>query len=100
MPHSEFLSWDPEDRAKTVAALLEQAERCQMCGTAAWEWSEDRFAYTPIDHFCQGCYQKNIYQDTISHALPGTTVKLVPTTPMLKAKMAVNAKRMAGLSKE
>lgn len=93
IPHSVFLDWEPEDRAKVIAFLMEQAERCTMCGTAPWEWDENKFAYTAVDHFCQGCYQKSIYSDTMSKSLPGTNVKLVPTTPVMKAKMAVLGKR-------
>jgi hypothetical protein len=100
IPHSEFLSWEPEDRAKTLAFALEQATRCSMCGTAPWEWEESRFAYTVVDEFCQGCYQKSVYNDTESSSLPGTNVKLVPTTPMMKAKMTVQAKKRQKLRTE
>lgn len=93
IPHSEFLEWDPEDRAKVLAFLMENSERCSNCGTASWEWEENRFAYTPVDHFCQGCYQKSVFSDTMSNALPGTNVRLIPTTPRLKAEMAVKGKK-------
>lgn len=59
-----------------------------MCGTAGWEWEENKFAYTAVDDFCQGCYQKSRHSEG-TRSLPGTNVKLVPTTPFLKAKMAV-----------
>jgi len=26
---------------------MEKAARCQMCGTADWEWEADRYAYEP-----------------------------------------------------
>lgn len=93
IPHSVFLEWDPEDRAKTLAQLMEHNERCAMCGTAPWEWEENRFAYTAVDEFCQGCYQKAMFSDTESRSLPGTNVKLIPTTLDLKAKMTVQAKK-------
>lgn len=64
-----------------------------MCGTAGWEWQENRFAYTAVDDFCQGCYQKSVFSDQESRSLPGTNVKLIPTTPMVKAQMLVTAKR-------
>ena len=32
-----------------------------MCGTAPWEWEENKFAFTAVDEFCQGCYQKSIF---------------------------------------
>ncbi len=100
IPHSQFLSWEPEDRAKVLAFALEKGSRCQMCGTADWEWQENRFAYTPVEDFCQGCYQKSVFQDTQSKPLPGTNVKLVPTTPYFKAKTKVTAKKRSRQAKE
>lgn len=64
-----------------------------MCGTAGWEWDENKFAYTAVDDFCQGCYQKAMRSESNSKSLPGTNVKLVPTTPLLKAKMAIAEKK-------
>lgn len=93
IPHSVFLNWDPEDRAKVLAYQMEQSLRCSMCGTAGWEWEDNKFAYTPVEELCQGCYQKSRFQDTQAKPLPGTNVKLVPTTPQLKAKMTVIAKK-------
>jgi hypothetical protein len=93
IPHSKFLKWDAEDRAKTLAYSLESALRCQMCGTAPWEWDENKFAFTAVDEFCHGCYQKSIYSDTQSSSLPGTNVRLIPTTPQLTAQMALKARK-------
>jgi len=98
IPHSKFLSWDAEDRAKTMAYALESAQRCSMCGTAPWEWEENKFAYTAMDEFCRGCYQKSVFSDTQGSSLPGTNVKLVPTTPRLTAQMALKAKKHRRLS--
>lgn len=94
IPHSVFLKWDPEDRAKTLAYALEQAQRCTQCGTAPWEWEQNKFAYTPVDEFCQGCYKKSMFSEQESNkTLAGTNVKLIPTTPIVKARMQVLAKR-------
>ena len=93
MPHSEFLEWDPADRAKTLAYALESAQRCHSCGTAPWEWEQSRFAYTPVEEFCHGCYQKAVFSNREGTSLPGTNVKLIPTTPRLTAQMAVKAKK-------
>jgi len=93
IPHSEFLDWAPEDKAKTLAFAMEQAARCSMCGTAPWEWEENKYAYTAVDEFCNGCYQKSVFSDQESRSLPGTNVKLIATTPLVKAKMQVAAKR-------
>jgi hypothetical protein len=93
IPHSVFLEWEPEDRAKTMAFVMEQAGRCVHCGTAGWEWEENKFAYTPIDEFCRGCYMRSKFSDTESRSLPGTNVKLVPTTPHLQAQMVARARK-------
>jgi len=93
IPHSEFLEWDPEDRAKILAYAMERSLRCTQCGTASWEWEENKFAYTAVEELCKGCYQKSVFQDQQSKSLPGTNVKLVPTTPQLKAQMIVVAKK-------
>jgi len=95
IPHSEFLDWDAEDRSKVLAFALEQSERCDQCGTAPWEWEQDKFAYTAVEVLCKGCYQKSVFSDTESKSLPGTNVRLVPTTPQLKAQMRVTANRRA-----
>jgi len=97
IPHSKFLRWDPEDRSKAMAFLLESGMRCTMCGTGAWEWEENKFAYTAVDEFCQGCYQKSIFSDTQGSSLPGTNVRLVPTTPQLTAQMAMKARKHSRL---
>jgi hypothetical protein len=85
------LQWDPEDKAKVIAYMLENALRCSMCGTAEWEWEENRFAYTPVDKFCRGCYQKSVFGDQEGGSLPGTNVTLVATTKMLSAQSKVKA---------
>ena len=100
IPHSKWLKWDAEDRAKTLAFAIESSIRCNMCGTAPWEWAEDKFAFTPVDEFCQGCYQKAVFGDTQGSSLPGTNVKLIPTTPQLTAQMAMKAARRRSLKTE
>jgi hypothetical protein len=97
IPHSEFLDWDPEDRAKAMAFVAEYAIRCQLCGTAKWEWDENKFAFTAVEEFCQGCYQKQVFSDQQGSSLPGTNVKLIPTTPRLNAQMALKARKRSRL---
>lgn len=78
LAHSAFLQWDPADRAKALAFVMEQAERCVMCGTAPWEWQDNGFAYEPVEHFCKGCYLKEVAnEDQRSH--PGLTIELSKT---------------------
>jgi hypothetical protein len=100
IPHSKFLTWEAEDKAKVLAYIMEQNTRCSLCGTAAWEWEENKFAYTAVDEFCRGCYQKAMYKDTESNTLPGTNVRLTPTTPILKAKMVVSARKRASAKRK
>ncbi len=63
IPHSEFLLWDDEDRAKALAYERHRAQICEMCGTAPWEWDEkqggSRFAYEPVEEICPGCERKD-----------------------------------------
>lgn len=99
IPHSTFLEWHPDDRSKVVAYLLEEAERCDMCGTSSWEWKENRFAYEPVETFCHGCYQKSVYSETEQDPLPGTTVSLVPVTEYRKAERAVAAEKQRAMEK-
>lgn len=98
IPHSEFLSWDPDDRAKVVAHLVEEGDRCSSCGTKDSEWAEDRFAYVPEAHMCLGCYMMDAAQDDLRGAngetMAGTTVKLVLNTPEKAAEQAERARRM------
>jgi hypothetical protein len=77
LPHSALLDWSEEDRAKLAAFLLEHNARCQMCGTADWEWQEDRNAYEPMAKQCWGCYIKDSATDE-NDRLPGSTMTLVP----------------------
>jgi len=100
IPHSEFLGWLPEDRAKAMAFQLEAALRCTMCGTAPWEWENNKYAYQATEEFCNGCYQKSVFSDTESKSLPGTNVKLVPTTPMMKAKLKLQAMKRARMMRK
>ena len=100
IPHSEFLDWDPEDRAKVIAFILESTERCSLCGTAEWEWKANKHAFTAVDHFCPGCYMKSIYSETVGSSLPGTNVKLIPTTAQLTAQLAMKAKKRSRLRME
>ena len=94
LPHSALYEWDPEDRAKLHAYLLEDSLRCTMCGTAQWEWDENRRAYHPVERFCPGCYAKAMQAED-NDSLKGTTVELVPNTPELQEKLRLdNLRRM------
>lgn len=67
-----------------MAHMAEQGARCDMCGTASWEWEEDTHAYEARDDFCLGCYRKHMKSEE-NESLPGTRVILVPRgTPAKK----------------
>lgn len=88
IPHSQFLAWPLDDRVKVMAWLMEEAERCQMCGTAAWEWEEDPRGFAPSVHVCRGCALREQSKEMASN-VPGGTVVLVTG----KAKEAELAKQ-------
>lgn len=87
IPHDKFLDWDPSSRAKTLAYLMEQAERCQLCGTAPWEWKENQYAYDAEETFCKGCYVKEVSSEG-EKRMPGTRIELVPVTRELRDRQA------------
>lgn len=98
IPHSEFLTWDLEDRDKVLAHLLEEGERCNQCGTKGAEWAADRYAYVPETHMCLGCYLVDAAHDQIrdpqGKTMPGTSVRLALNTPEKRAEQAELARRM------
>jgi hypothetical protein len=79
------MGWDERDRGKALAYAIEEGSRCQMCGTASWEWEENPYAYEPVAQRCHGCYLKDTAQED-SKNLPGTTVVLVPTAAISPAE--------------
>jgi hypothetical protein len=94
MPHSKFLAWDRDDQAKAIAFMFEDAERCQLCGTAGWEWEADRNAYEPVLITCLGCYYKEVSREGQDIG-PGVTVRLEKPGTMQAARRAVAQQRMA-----
>ena len=67
IPHSKFLRWDPEDRAKALAYKIEESSKCGGCGTADWEWEQDRVAYIPVEKICRGCEIKELVSEGTEH---------------------------------
>ena len=94
LPHSEFLNWSDADRSKAIAFEIESGLRCQTCGTAPWEWEEDRFAYEVVDEYCPGCYQLDYMQDSSAKA-PGHKMNLHSTRSVESAKRALAAEQRA-----
>ena len=94
IPHSEFLEWEPEDRAKVLAFMIEKGGRCEMCGTAEWEWEADKRAYEPVEKFCMGCYLKHMVEEGGS-SMPGTTIVMEPSHSQKSAKRLARMKKQA-----
>lgn len=94
IPHSKFLTWDREDQAKALAFMFEEADRCQMCGTADWEWQANRNAYEPVLTTCLGCYYKEIVREG-QEIGPGVTARLEKPGTMQSAQRAVTLSRLA-----
>lgn len=97
IPHSVFLEWPEVDRAKVAAFTLERATVCTRCGTADWEWAEDRFAYQPIARTCEGCRQRDFLQGEHDADGPGVSVVLVPQAlaERIQQEQAQEAERLA-----
>lgn len=98
IPHDQFLEWEPVSRAKTLAYLMEQGDTCQLCGTAGWEWEENRYAYDVEEVFCQGCYLKEVSSE--GDRLPGSRIELIPVTKSLRDRQYLRHQRRARLRKE
>ena len=93
------MEWPEEDRAKALAFAIEKNNKCGLCGTAEWEWEEDKRAYTPVESLCMGCYLKSQLEDESGHQ-PGTTIKLIPTHSTENEKRLLSQKRAYLRSRE
>lgn len=90
------MAWDQVDQVKAKAFLLEKGTKCQMCGTAPWEWDPKRggkkFAYEPVSVHCQGCYVKDGVSGETERT-PGVTIELHPTGTRESAQRLLAAQR-------
>lgn len=96
MPHSEFLSWDQDDRDKAVAQMMEKSGYCSLCGTAEWEWEENPHAYTPEERVCRGCYMKESASEDAG-SMHGTSIELVPATPEVLERQQLHYERLRSM---
>jgi hypothetical protein len=55
IPLSTFLAWPIDDQEAALLWQAEEDQRCRSCGTAAWEWEENFFAYQASQQVCRGC---------------------------------------------
>lgn len=79
IPLSEFLNWHPDDQQAALAWQADRNSRCSHCGTADWEWEENRDAYVAKVKVCRGCHrraseEKN--QRKTAEEMPGLQVYL------------------------
>jgi len=81
IPHSVFLSWDPDDQDKALAYMRAKAEICTTCGTRQAEWDEDRYAYIGEMKRCVGCELLEMEQENVPDGEKGIKVFLVKNGP-------------------
>jgi len=94
------MHWSSEDRAKAIAFIIEKGARCTLCGTAQWEWAENRYAYEPAVRICRGCEMKESVSNETNRQ-PGLTVELAPTVGLEAARRQLaQEKRMRILSRD
>lgn len=100
LPHSFYLGadelhWESEDRAKAMAFLQEKGLHCSMCGTAEWEWAENRHAYEAVPSQCEGCRRKEFAAHGETQQ-PGVTFELRSTRGAEAARRRAAEKRASG----
>ena len=79
MPWKVYLrTFDREDRARVIAHLLEEGQRCGLCGTSPWEWEENPEAYEAVPMVCPGCRLKDQSRDQQDGKQPGISIRLLP----------------------
>lgn len=59
-----------------MAYLAEEAKRCSQCGTATWEWEENKWAYEAATYTCQGCLRLDAAREDFKPG-PGTRMILI-----------------------
>lgn len=79
---------------------MEKALKCQLCGTADWEWDEKqgghRYAYDPVEHRCEGCARKEAGRSKDPHRnTAGITIELEPRGTVDAAKREMRARKLA-----
>lgn len=100
LPHSFYLGgpleWTDTDRDKNQAYGLEKGLRCSMCGTAPWEWEQDKNAYEAVIETCMGCYVKDAKREDADG--PGVSITLIPRlrAAMMRAQPRRAPRRVRG----
>lgn len=95
IPHSEFLSWDADDRHKAVMHQIRKAERCPGCGVHPDELDPRKgghpAAFTFELHTCEACAAKADGEKELQRRRdePGTMTPPSGTTVRLKRREEV-----------
>lgn len=86
--HSEFLSWDRDDRDKAIWWHLRTQATCPGCGTRAEEWDEarggHRDAFVAELSRCRGCELRGRAEASVGKD-DGRGIRVI-LTPNPKAK--------------
>ena len=69
-----------------MAFVQVKSMHCDLCGTAEYEWDENRRAYEPVEKICMGCYLKAGAEEGETY-LPGSSISLISTDSVEYAKM-------------
>lgn len=71
--HSEFMSWDRDDRDKALWFHIHELETCPDCGTRPDEWDPDKggsdTAYRAELHKCWGCNERALAEKKVTEAM-------------------------------
>jgi hypothetical protein len=68
IPHSEFLGWDSDDRAKAIWWHVRERERCPSCGTRHEDWVDDPHAYVGELVRCRGCEVRQQTESSVTES--------------------------------
>jgi hypothetical protein len=94
IPHSHFLDWDPDDRAKVMAYYFWSSEICPHCNTRNSDWVDDnnRFLDDPTYEMttikCYGCGEMERMRDSLPNDLKGVYVVPVRFDPHEEPEIA------------
>jgi RNase P subunit RPR2 len=94
IPHSRFLDWDPDDRAKVMAYYIWKSEICPHCNTRNSDWVDEhnRFLDNPTYEMttikCFGCAEMERMRESLPSGLNGVYVVPVRYDPNAEPEIA------------